>query len=324
MSRGQDGKTINDTNPATRSRLSDEDLLALVPRRSGSREIKVGLFVLIGVLATLVALLTLTDAGLFRGRYYVTTLVADAGGLRKGDPVQMRGVNIGRVRGFHIGPRGVDVTMELDGEYEIPSDSRVQFRSSGLLGGLTAEVVPGRAEEALGNGDRLPGIAAGKDIFDTADQIGTHADTVLGRIEALLSPQTIGAVGQSTLELQALLTELSALARQQRSELATLTTSLQRSAAGLERTTNAPELQRTVARLDSISARLDQTVASLGRSSGSLEVVLGRLERGEGTLGKLSQDEALYANSTQAAAELRQLVADIRANPRKYLSVSVF
>ena len=73
-----------------------------------------------------------------------------------------------------------------------------------------------------------------------------------------------------------------------------------------------------------LTARLEQTSQTLGRASGSLETVLARMERGEGTLGKLSQDEALYGNLNSAAANLNQLVADIRANPKKYLSVSVF
>ena len=50
----------------------------------------------------------------------------------------------------------------------------------------------------------------------------------------------------------------------------------------------------------------------------------GRIERGEGTLGKLTTDDSLYVNLNHAVANLNQLTTDIRANPRKYLSVSVF
>lgn len=314
-----------------RSRLSEDDLMSLVPPQSGNREVKVGLFVIAAVVATLVALFTLTDAGTFRNRYYVTTSVQDVGGLRKGDPVQMRGVNIGRVRGFQIGPAGVAVTLELEREYEIPDDSRVAFRSSGLLGGLIAEVVPGDAEALLEDGDLLPGIGAQTDLLATAKGLSTSADTVLDRVQALLSPGTIGAVGQSATDLQVLLGEVSALAAEQRRELATLNASLQRSAAGVEDATTAPELRRSVVRLDSITARLDNAIASLGRGSSSLAVVLGRVERGEGTLGKLSTDDALYTNLNSAAASMNTaagnmnaLVDSIKKNPRKYLKLEVF
>ena len=50
-----------------------------------------------------------TDAATFRGRYIITTFVPNAGGIRRGDPVQMRGVNIGRVTDFQMVPDGVAV-----------------------------------------------------------------------------------------------------------------------------------------------------------------------------------------------------------------------
>ena len=49
----------------------------------------------VGIAAFLTVLFTMTDVGTFRGRYYANTVVTDAGGMRRGDPVQMRGVNIG-------------------------------------------------------------------------------------------------------------------------------------------------------------------------------------------------------------------------------------
>jgi ABC-type transporter Mla subunit MlaD len=83
------------------------------PSRGKHREAWVGLFVVAGILATVILLAVMTDAALFRGRYIVTTTVPNAGGIRKGDPVQMRGVNIGRIMGFGIGPKDVDVRLEI-------------------------------------------------------------------------------------------------------------------------------------------------------------------------------------------------------------------
>ena len=47
------------------------------------------------------------------------------------------------------------------------------------------------------------------------------------------------------------------------------------------------------------------------------------LQQGEGTAGRLLQDRQLYDNMNGAIAELRQLVQDIRADPRKFLNVRV-
>jgi phospholipid/cholesterol/gamma-HCH transport system substrate-binding protein len=301
-----------------------QELMRAAPRPTARREIRVGLFVLIGVVMVVIALFTLTDVTAMRNRYMVTTVVPDASGIRRGDPVQMLGVNIGRVRGFDISASGVAVRLELQKEYPVPTDSRVVLSTGGLLGGTVAEVVPGTSAQTLRAGGILAGTSGEPGIMDTAGEIGVRADDVLIRMQLLLSEQTVGAVGGSAVELQRMLTEMSVLAAQQRQELAALTASLRRSAAGVEGATNAPELIASIARLDGMTQQLDATIASMNRTSGSLESVIGRMERGEGTLGRLSRDDELYRNMNEAAVNLNALAADIRQNPRRYINVRVF
>lgn len=322
MIRTQTDRTRTDGN----GRADETALLAAAPPRRGGQEVRIGAFVIAGIFAVVLALFLLTDPALFRGRYNVSTVVENAGGIRGGDPVQMRGVNIGRVRAFEIGSEGVQIRMELEGEYDVPQDSRVVLRSGGLLGGMIAEIVPGDSDQALESGAVLPGSSESglAGLTESAEGIAVRTDTVLGRVQSLLDPRTIGAVGTSAAELQALLTKLSALAEEQRGELAALSGSLRRSAAGVEGAATGPELERSVARVDSLTARLNATTERLDRASGSLETVLGRLERGEGTLGKLSVDESLYNNLNQTAVSVNELVADIQANPRRYINLRVF
>jgi phospholipid/cholesterol/gamma-HCH transport system substrate-binding protein len=308
---------------ATQDAVRAEDLMAAAPRPTARREVQVGFFVLVGFLAVVIALFTLMDVGTLRNRYMVTTVVPDAAGIRKGDPVQMLGVNIGRVRGFEIAPNGVRVRMELSRDYPVPADSRVELVSSGLLGGTVAEVIPGESSEILRREGVLAG-ATGHGLMATAGDLSTRADDVLARVQTVLSDQTVGAVGSSALELQRMLVDMSALAAQQRQELAALSASLRRSAAGVESAATAPELASSIARLDAITQQLNTTICSLDRASGSLESVLGRMDRGEGTLGRLSRDEELYTNLNQAALNLNCLATDIRENPRKYINVRVF
>jgi phospholipid/cholesterol/gamma-HCH transport system substrate-binding protein len=301
------------------------------PTRSPRREVQVGIFVLGGILAVLAALFILTDPGMFRGRYIVSTVVRDAGGIRLRDPVQLTGVNIGRVADLKLVPGGVKMSLEVEGKYTFPKDSRVRLTAKGLLGDIVADVLPGRSREPAGDGEVLraaeedAGLSGtATELAGTAKTVGGKADTLLTRANLLLSQETIGSVHASTRELQDMLGALSALAADQRVQLAALSASLRRSAAGIEGAATRPELARAIARTDSLTARLDAATGQLQAASTSLAVVTGRMERGEGTLGKLSKDDALYTNLNSAVANLNQLTTDIRANPRKYLSVSVF
>ncbi len=294
------------------------------------REIWVGLFVVMGLAGTLIVLSTMTDAALFRGRYIVSTIVPDASGIRTGDPVQMRGVNIGRVMGFKIDREEVEIRLEIEGEYPIPSDSVVELKSSGLLGGLVADVIPGGSSQSAAWGDTLEG-RGGVGLFDKMDSLAGEADDVVERLRVLLSNQMISDLQSSAGEARQLLEQLSGTVSEQRGELRELSKSLRRSAEGLEKVTTGPELERTVKRVEEVAARMDEVLSGLDRSSQSLESILGRIDRGEGSLGKLTTDEALYDNVSSAAAnldkavvEIQELLHDVRTQPKKYIKLSLF
>ena len=61
----------------------------------------------------------------------------------------------------------------------------------------------------------------------------------------------------------------------------------------------------------------------LNSMSDRLDKVMSGLAEGQGTAGQLLSDRQLYENMNGAVAELRQLVQDIRADPRKFLNVRV-
>jgi phospholipid/cholesterol/gamma-HCH transport system substrate-binding protein len=56
---------------------------------------------------------------------------------------------------------------------------------------------------------------------------------------------------------------------------------------------------------------------------GRLGEITARVDRGEGTVGQMLRDDALYENMNQAVAELRSLLADVREDPRRFLNVRV-
>jgi phospholipid/cholesterol/gamma-HCH transport system substrate-binding protein len=291
--------------------------------RGKYREVWVGLFVILGTLITLITLMTLTNPSMFRGRYVVTTNVQDAGGIRKGDPVVLRGVNIGRIQGFYITSSGVAITLEIEGEYSIPVGSHVELRQNSVLGSVYADVVPGTSTQMMKNGESLPGSRPAG-LYDAMGELKDDAQGVLTQARSALSPETVGNIQSSAKEMNQLLAELRSLTSEQRKELRDLTASLKKTAQDIDGLAGRPEFDRSIKRLDTLSARLEDSTASLKRSGDSLETVLARIERGEGTLGKLSKDEALYNNLNEAVGNINKLVDDVRKQPKKYLKLSLF
>jgi phospholipid/cholesterol/gamma-HCH transport system substrate-binding protein len=239
-------------------------------------------------------------------------------------------VNIGRVNGFEISKDEVEIRLEIEGEYPVPKDSVVELKSSGLLGGLVADVIPGESSEMARWGDVLEG-RSGIGLFDKMDTLAGEADDVAERVKVLLSEEMVGNLQGSASEARQLLERLSGTVSEQRSELKTLTESLRRSAEGLETVTTGDELEETVKNIQALTERADEVLTGLDTSSRSLESILGRIDRGEGSLGKLTTDDQLYDNVASAAAnldktatELQALLEDIRLKPKKYLKLSLF
>jgi phospholipid/cholesterol/gamma-HCH transport system substrate-binding protein len=98
----------------------------------------------------------------------------------------------------------------------------------------------------------------------------------------------------------------------------------------------ARSLTSTSTNLDAITGRINRGEGTAGAliserelydrlnsMSDRLDKVMSGLEQGQGTAGQLLRDRQLYENMNGAVAELRQLVRDIRADPRKFLNVRV-
>jgi phospholipid/cholesterol/gamma-HCH transport system substrate-binding protein len=322
-------------DPATRE--DDEEPPVAPPSRGRDQAVWVGFFLVVGIIAIVAALFILTDAAFFRGRYIVSTVVTDAGGIRRGDPVQMRGVNIGRVQRFKIAKDNVEIRLELEGEYNVPKDSHVELKSGGLLGGTIAEVVPGDSTEYLRNGDHVDGRMV-PGLFDAANRVAGQVEKVMAQVEKLMTDATVKNIAATadnaqvaSRDMRRLIADVSTAVAEQRKTLSTLEASLQRSAGGLEKVANGPELDRALKRLDTLGERMDTVTASLQRSSQSVETMTARAAKGEGSLGKMMTDDQLYRslneavnNMNQATLSLNRLVDDVQKNPKKYINLKVF
>jgi phospholipid/cholesterol/gamma-HCH transport system substrate-binding protein len=72
------------------------------------------------------------------------------------------------------------------------------------------------------------------------------------------------------------------------------------------------------------NAGLGETIKNLQSTMGNINDMMAKIEDGEGSLGKLVNDKALYNNLADASKELDLLLQDFRLNPKRYVNVSVF
>jgi len=86
-----------------------------------------------------------------------------------------------------------------------------------------------------------------------------------------------------------------------------------------------PILQKSSTFADSLNAmKLGETVVQLNKSVAGLQGVIKEINQGKGTLGKLAKDDSLYVNLDRTAANIALLMADMKANPKRYVHFSLF
>jgi phospholipid/cholesterol/gamma-HCH transport system substrate-binding protein len=71
-------------------------------------------------------------------------------------------------------------------------------------------------------------------------------------------------------------------------------------------------------------AKLGETLLNANNAVSDLQQVVNKINAGQGSLGLLVNDQQLYNNLNQAAANLDQLMIDLKANPKRYVHFSIF
>ncbi|MFQ5991109.1 MAG: MlaD family protein [Nitrospiraceae bacterium] len=323
-------------------------------RRSQIRwaEVRVGLLV-VGAIGLLVgAIINLEHGvGLLARQTEYHAVVDHTQNLKVGGPVRMNGVDIGNVRTITIGedaPR-VIITFSVSSRVvsHIREDASVRIRPMGLLGDKFLEVLPGTpSRPAMAPGGQLVGVAdmdfnlLAAGVTDTI----THVNTAIREIQTILTSLSQGQGTVSKLLTDPTLYDSSKRAIDKfESASGKSVALLERVERGegtigklvsdreiYDRTNKAvQELTQLVERLNNENGTLTkladpelyQRLDSLTRRGDAL---FTRVEHGEGTIGKLVAEDELYVRMDKLLSDMETLVADLKQNPTKYFTFSVF
>jgi phospholipid/cholesterol/gamma-HCH transport system substrate-binding protein len=83
-------------------------------------------------------------------------------------------------------------------------------------------------------------------------------------------------------------------------------------------------VRTTGLRVDTLTANLQKLTGQLAQSTETLNQLMTKINRGEGTLGKLASDTVLYGDIHKTLDALTALLNDLRERPGRYLTVKVF
>jgi phospholipid/cholesterol/gamma-HCH transport system substrate-binding protein len=298
----------------------------------------------------------------FRGDFRdLTAAFHEVGQIRDGNAVKFRGVNVGKVTGIEVDPQGewVLVRVRIPSSLSIPDDAVVVLAPESLFGDWQAEIHPrGRFPDARfarhPSGEYLPGYALPDmgQLTATADQIAESIEVLTERVGIAFSEETARNIASLIENVEGVTQRLEELISQQATSFTDVTDEIRRATRDVGDA--AVEAGEMFARLDDILARddLSGAIADLAVISANLRELSGEvggtnrdlremavrvdstfarvnrvaalIESGDGSVARLLGDPTMAGEMEGTLQELRDLLADIRENPRRYLRLSIF
>ena len=289
-----------------------------------SQAAKIGLFVVVTAGAGYLVFRTIGGSvGAGKG-YVVHAYLKDATGLAKHSRVAIAGIPVGQIEDIRLENGEARIDIRMNGDVKLHASARLGVKSASLLGENVVVLTEGVGEPDKKDGDEIQTMPEARSVEDLKETVGRIADLV-----EKVAQQLANSVGseEGGRNLSAILKNLAeatdAINLTVRENRTVIHDTLQN--VNTITLQSGPELQKILLNVrvitedvkDLLAAQgangqqgeLRSTAERINRASKSLESALshidnvaGRVDRGEGTIGRLSKDEALI-NEVQGVAE---------------------
>lgn len=255
-------------------------------------EAKVGIAVLVGLF--LLTYMTFKVGGfafLQEEGHRLNATFISASGLDRRAPVRVAGVEVGQVESIELVEGGAKVILKLQSEVKIRKGGHAAIRSEGLLGDRYVEIVPGTESTFWADGETIPVQEASADLENLMTRFSSIADDVKAVTTSLR--EVLGSE-EGKQNLKEVLENAKGLTK------------------GINEWVqkNQDPLSRSISNFESFSASLKEDGNALVES---LTRMAQKIERGEGTLGKLINDEEAYEKLTRALDDLGDSLKGVEA-----------
>lgn len=304
-----------------------------------SNETKVGILTISALVILILGFNFLKGKEMFKKSRKIYAVFTDLGGLSTSNEVKVNGYVIGKVYKIEKKDKNLNqivATINLTDLVNIPSDSKAIITSP-LVGSWYINIEKGDSSVFLQIGDTL----ASRQDVGLLDDVKAQLNPVLDKVKLTLDSlnSVFGSVNsilnvQARMDMQQTLTNLNRASSSLSNLLNSSTGPLARTLQNAEEMTaslkaNTADINATIANAKNVSEKmarleLQPTIDSLNAFVRSLKHTSDRLASKDGTLGALLNDRTLYNKINDAILSFEILADDLRANPKRYVNLSIF
>ena len=299
-----------------------------------SKEIKTAILVISGVLLFIFIFYYLKGENLLDSSKKITAIYDNVEGLAPSSAVTINGHKIGKVQSikFTNDRSGkLSVTMLIDNDFEFSINSKAQLYEAGLIGGKAIAIIPAfDGAVSVQSGDSLssdvkPGLTdlVNQRLTPLQEKIEimmVSADSLLMNLNDVFDTKTKKSIKLSISELSGTIASFKSTSESLNGMFID-----NKSAIG-ETLTNFNKISSDLTTLTSSLAAsdLEAIMANLKSTISNFDQLLSSIEKGEGSVGKLMTDDAIYNNLEGATKQLELLLEDMKLNPKRYVHFSLF
>lgn len=242
-------------------------------------EFKVGFLVVLvsGIIGTM-SLKVAEGPGVFGRSHSHSFIVKDAGGLVKKGVVKMAGIKVGVIDDIELEDGQAKVTLQLEPKARLTQSARVELKTDGILGDKHVELIAGKPEDPVledGAPLQLGGTSAGlDDLMVEGKKVAVALNDLLATLnKAAKEGDDSTPVGRIIMNIEKLSADLKDISGD-----------------------NKEKLGAIISRVNNITKNLDtyineESLSSVDRSLKNIEEITDKVNKGEGTLGRLINDD---------------------------------
>jgi len=244
------------------------------------------------------------------GTWLLYVQVPTAEGIYPDTPVRIAGVTVGGVDAVDLDGRAARLTLMLQPGLELPVDTVVDVGSEGMLGDKFIRLTPGKSETLVRAGSVVQAQPPGASIDSLTAKLSLIADDV-GVITGEM--RKVAEDGGTQAQLQTTMANIEELSAQLRDMAAVNQADLRAMAENMRATSEALKVlvEGSGGKVDAQLDAIREATESLDRAVRNIESITGKLDRGEGTVGKLLNDPTTIDSINDTLAEVNTTVKEV-------------
>ncbi len=289
-----------------------------------TKEFKVGVWVVIVIALTYFGVNYLKGVNIFNPTNYYYLKFSHINGLVETNPVNVKGYKVGLVQkiiyDYDNPSNDVVVVLQVDDDLKIPVGTKAGL-VSGLLGSPTIELYMDQNSTVFyQRGDTLPSYVDDGVVEALTAELMPRIQSIIPQLDSLLvSLQVIAqdkAIEKSLDNIQVITTNLKGTSYKLDNLMAKDVPTVLNNANSMM--TKFDKVGDGLSKVD-----FQKTVNQLNSTLASVQGVTDKINKGEGSLGLLLNDKALYNNLNATVNSANDLLIDLKANPKRYVQFSL-